>query len=66
VESRCVIATSLSLGDTAWQAELTLTDRSSMLFRMLLGRNAIGNRFFINPAASYLKGSRPKLATFYP
>lgn len=41
-EQRYVIATTLELGGKRWSIETTLTDRDTMLFRMLLGRQAIG------------------------
>lgn len=58
-EDRYIIETTLSLGQLTWTAEVTLTDRDSMKFRMLLGRTALNNRFLVDPAASYLLGSRP-------
>ena len=58
-EDRYIIETTLSLGQLTWTAEVTLTDRESMKFRMLLGRTALDNRFLVDPAASYLLGRRP-------
>jgi len=58
-EYRYVIETTLSLGDITWPAELTLTDRDSMKFRMLLGRTALDARFLVDSAASYLLGKKP-------
>jgi len=58
-EYRYVIETTLSLGHLTWPAELTLTDRDSMKFRMLLGRTALDGRFLIDPAASYMFGTKP-------
>ena len=40
--------------DKKWHAELTLTDRKFMRFRMLLGRQAVQKKFLINPSKSYL------------
>ena len=53
-EKRYVIETLLSLGGQRWPIEVTLTNRDSMLFRMLLGRTAMttGN-IVVNPALSY-------------
>jgi len=65
-ELRWVIETPLRLGVEEWQVELTLTDRDSMLFRMLLGRTAMSGRIRIDPAASYLTGKRPRLKVLYP
>ena len=59
-EQRYVIETRLALGDIAWDAELTLTDRDSMRFRMLLGRTALHDRFLVDPAASYRIGAKPR------
>lgn len=55
-EKRIAISTTVKLGEDAWPIEVTLTDRDTMKFRMLLGRSAIGNRYLINPAASFTLG----------
>jgi hypothetical protein len=55
-QRRYVIETQLIVGQTAFQAELTLTNRDSMRFRMLLGRTAMNQRFIIDPSASYVQG----------
>lgn len=55
-EKRYVIETTVILGDASWPIEITLTDRDTMRFRMLLGRTAIRDRFLVNPASSYLAG----------
>lgn len=58
-EQRYVILTLLVAGADSFEAEFTLTDRESMRFRMLLGRNALNDRFVVDPAQSYLLGPRP-------
>jgi hypothetical protein len=58
-ESRYVIETIIEIGDISFQAELTLTDRDSMKFRMLLGRTALERRFIVDSAASYQVGKKP-------
>jgi hypothetical protein len=58
-EQRWVILTRLRLGAIEWPLELTLTNRDSMLFRMLLGRTGMGHRFMVRPDASYLLGRPP-------
>jgi hypothetical protein len=57
-EYRYVIETTISLGQVRWPAELTLTDRDSMKFRMLLGRTALKGRFLVNSAHSYMLGKK--------
>ena len=43
-EMRYVIRTRATIGRLSWPIELTLTDRDSMGFRMLLGRQALRRR----------------------
>ena len=53
-EKRYVIETLLCLGGQRWPIEVTLTNRDSMLFRMLLGRTAMtAGNIVVNPALSY-------------
>jgi hypothetical protein len=56
IEKRCVIQTTAVMGAASWTINITLTNRDPMLFRMLLGRTALENRFLINPGRSYLTG----------
>jgi hypothetical protein len=53
-ELRFVISTPVHLGGATWPIEVTLTDRDSMGFRMLLGRTAIRGRYLVDPDRSYL------------
>jgi len=55
-EERYVIETIVSLAEQQWPIEITLTDRESMRFRMLLGRSAVSGNFLIDPQASFLAG----------
>lgn len=57
-ELRYVIETLVKIGDREMPLELTLTDRESMKFRMLLGRTALCDNYAVDSGASYL--SRPK------
>lgn len=58
-ERRYVIETTAVVYAVPERIELTLTDRDSMRFRMLLGRTALKHRYLVDPAASYLSGVIP-------
>ncbi|MEZ5537673.1 MAG: ATP-dependent zinc protease [Thiolinea sp.] len=60
-EVRHVIETPIYIGGHSWPVELTLTNRSNMRFRMLLGRHAMKHRAILNPGRSYLTGTRQQL-----
>ncbi|ASC69202.1 putative alpha-L-glutamate ligase [Halomicronema hongdechloris C2206] len=51
---RPVIHTLVELGEWRWSIELTLTNRDVMGFRMLLGRQAMRQRFLVDPGRSFL------------
>lgn len=55
-EQRYVIETSVQIGDKLRQIEISLTNRDTMLFRMLLGRRAMQGDTLVNPSASYING----------
>jgi ribosomal protein S6--L-glutamate ligase len=55
-EQRYVIQTSLEIGNANWNIEMTLTNRDSMGFRMLLGREAMSGRVLVDPEKKYLLG----------
>ena len=60
-EMRYVIQSKIVIGDITWPIEMTLTNRDTMRFRMLLGRRAMENRFVVDPGASYVNGKlRPR------
>lgn len=55
-ERRPVIQTTLKLGAGVQTIQLTLTNRDSMGYRMLLGREAMQGRFLIDPEKAFLQG----------
>ncbi len=55
-ENRYVISSVLQLGPINHKINITLTERNSMLFRMLIGRTALVNNVLVDPAASFLCG----------
>ncbi len=52
-ELRPVVRTTLELGGERFEIELALAQRDQMGFRLLIGRNAIRQRFLIDPSRSY-------------
>lgn len=59
-EHRTVIRTVLRLGEIEWEVDLTLTDRRSMAYRMLLGRRAMAGHVRVDPGLSYVHGKTRK------
>lgn len=59
-EMRPVILTQVHVQHQDWPIELTLTNRDVMGFRMLLGRQAVRDRFLVDPGQSYLQGLQPQ------
>lgn len=55
-EMRYVIESLIAVGDKSWPIELSLTNRDTMKFRMLLGRRAMEYSAIVEPGASYLNG----------
>ena len=59
-EKRYVISTLLQLGTFKWVAEITLTNRETMAYRMLLGRTAMRTMgLLVNPSVTYIMGKSP-------
>jgi ribosomal protein S6--L-glutamate ligase len=55
-ETRYVISATIKLGNDTWDIELTLANRDSMGYRMLLGREAMSGRMLVDPALSFCLG----------
>jgi hypothetical protein len=56
-EVRIFVATLVRVGSVLLEAEFGLVDRQRMIYRMLLGRAALGVRFLIDPSRRYLLGN---------
>ncbi|MBT8042717.1 MAG: ATP-dependent zinc protease [Kiritimatiellales bacterium] len=63
-EMRYIIETPVRIGDKERLIEMSLTNRDTMHFRMLLGRRAMGGDTVVAPGASYLNG-RVKARALY-
>ncbi len=55
-EERLVIRTEVTVGKHSFDLELTLANRDTMEYRMLLGREALNARFLVDPSQSFLQG----------
>lgn len=55
-ELRWVIRSDVKIGDRTWPIEVSLTNRESMQYRMLLGRTAILDDMVVNPTQSCIQG----------
>ncbi|WP_020376856.1 ATP-dependent zinc protease [Candidatus Microthrix parvicella] len=53
-ELRPVIRTKIELGGHRWRAEVTLAERGTMGYPLLLGRTALRQRFLVHPGRSFL------------
>jgi len=53
-QKRYVIKTILELGNKKFEIELTLADRDGMDYRMLLGREALKNRYLVDTSKSFV------------
>lgn len=60
-QDRLVVLMDIELLGQRIPAEFTLTSRHEMVFRMLIGREALRQGFLVDPAASYL-GGKPEQA----
>ena len=55
-KDRYFISTRLCIGSISREIEITLSERSDMLFRMLLGRTSMVRDMIVNPQLSYTVG----------
>lgn len=54
LQSRYVVRLRIKLGDVIKETDVTLTDRSTMNYSVLLGRKFLSNHFLIDVSRSYL------------
>lgn len=59
-EERIVVLMDITLMGRTVTAEMTLSNRDSMGFRMLIGREALRQGFVVDPRRSFLGGRAPK------
>jgi hypothetical protein len=57
-EERPVVETVVRLGPVTKRIRLTITNRSSMLYRMILGREALAGNFVVDVSRKYLLRAR--------
>ena len=55
-ETRFVVGARLKIANEIWDIELTLANRDSMGYRMLLGREAMSGRMLVDPSISFSLG----------
>lgn len=53
-QKRHLIETRLQLNGDQWPIYISLSDRSSMTYLMLLGRQAMKNRIIVDPSVEYI------------
>jgi hypothetical protein len=60
-ETRIVIRTPMVLAGRKWRIDISLTNRGTMRFPLILGRRALRDRdIVVHPARSYLVSSKPQ------
>ncbi len=59
-ETRIVIRTPMILAGKKWRIDISLTDRGTMRFPLILGRRALrGHDIVVHPGRSYLVSNKP-------
>ncbi len=59
-EERYVIAAQFCFGTLCWQGQLTLANRRSMAFPLLIGRRALRRGFLVNSGRRWVLGKPPQ------
>lgn len=61
-ETRIVIRTLMILASRRWRIDISLTDRGSMKYPLILGRRALRKRnIVVHPGKTYLVSNKPQL-----
>lgn len=59
-ETRIIIRTPMILAGRKWKIDISLTDRGTMRFPLILGRRALrGRNIVVHPGKSYLVSNKP-------
>ena len=58
-QTRVFVSAIVQIGQVAKEVELSLVSRERMIFRMLIGRTALGHRFLVDAGRRYVV-SKPK------
>lgn len=59
-EQRPIVRTRVTCGPLEVIADISLTDRTGMNFRLLLGRRALTGQALVDPAGSFLRSDPPR------
>ncbi len=57
---RCFVTTRIRVGGVEKEIEVSLISRERMLYRMLLGRQALANDFVVDVTRRHVLGGKPK------
>jgi hypothetical protein len=60
IQERYVIAAQFCFGKLCWNGQLTLANRRSMAFPLLIGRRALRRGFVVNSGRRWVLGKPPK------
>jgi len=60
IHERYFVRTQVRIGHKIKEVELSLVSRKSMICRILLGRNVLGNDFLVDSSTKYKSGPRRK------
>jgi hypothetical protein len=63
VSERVICHTRIRIGDDEFDAEVGLVCRKGMLCRMLIGREALGGRYFVDSSNKYVLTGKSKKTT---